>query len=629
MSTNGHPSTVRSWLPRMAAAALALGALLTPGSGAADTTPARGFFQNALNATLPGGGAQTNCADPTILRSATPGDAYWYVYCTSDSLSDADFDATGARRTHLIPAMRSIDLVRFESIGDSFTARPSWAAPGAGLWAPEVVFLNGRYRMYYVVTDVTDDVSGEPGCSSDNAIGVASSDSLAGPWVDSGAPVVPPRRAGGGCNFFWTYDPDVLVTGSSAHLYYGSYYGGLEVRPLSADGLSAPGPATPIAIGNRYEGTNVVARNGFYYLFASASNCCNGPLTGYEVFVARSTSPLGPFVDARGLSIQDAAVGGTPFLTMNGNRWVGPGHNSVFQDASGDWFTVYHAIDRGDPYFAGAIGYTKRPLLMDHVTWSGGWPSVRGGLGPSDTPQPAPRAQTAGQGGPRRGAGNDPQAYLLALDALDASSLPLVAEASDELDGSELSPAWAWVRQPSSGVQMDGSGLQLDTQAADLNGASNNASVLTEAAPAGDYMVETKVTLDVPPGGCCFNYVQAGLVAYAGDDAYVKLVSASIWETRQTEFAVEVPAPQPGFPFYGTSVGAAPGPTTWLRIAKVARGGVDTYVSYTSRDGTSWARGATWTSALGPAPRIGLVAMGGSGFHATFDYVRVYALPAL
>jgi arabinan endo-1,5-alpha-L-arabinosidase len=37
-------------------------------------------------------------------------------------------------------------------------------------------------------------------------------------------------------------------------------------------------------------------------------------------------------------------------------------------------------------------------------------------------------------------------------------------------------------------------------------------------------------------------------------------------------------------------------------------------------------RGGTWTHDLGPDESIGLVAMGGSGFTAYFDYVRVYRL---
>ena len=53
-------------------------------------------------------------------------------------------------------------------------------------------------------------------------------------------------------------------------------------------------------------------------------------------------------------------VGGTPVISMNGNRWVGPGHNTVFVDFSGQWWTIYHAVDRHDPYFTGAVGFTKR-----------------------------------------------------------------------------------------------------------------------------------------------------------------------------------------------------------------------------------------------------------------------------
>jgi arabinan endo-1,5-alpha-L-arabinosidase len=37
-------------------------------------------------------------------------------------------------------------------------------------------------------------------------------------------------------------------------------------------------------------------------------------------------------------------------------------------------------------------------------------------------------------------------------------------------------------------------------------------------------------------------------------------------------------------------------------------------------------RGAVWTHKLGANERIGLVSMGGSGFTAYFDYVRVYEL---
>jgi arabinan endo-1,5-alpha-L-arabinosidase len=59
---------------------------------------------------------------------------------------------------------------------------------------------------------------------------------------------------------------------------------------------------------------------------------------------------------------------------------------------------------------------------------------------------------------------------------------------------------------------------------------------------------------------------------------------------------------------------------------KRTHGGEEQYTAYTSRDGLSWVRGGTWTHELGGDARIGLASMGGSGFTAHFDYVRVYRL---
>jgi arabinan endo-1,5-alpha-L-arabinosidase len=55
-------------------------------------------------------------------------------------------------------------------------------------------------------------------------------------------------------------------------------------------------------------------------------------------------------VDREGNSFFEAAVGGTPFLTMNGNRWIGTGHNTVFTDEAGQWWTIYHAVNQEDPF---------------------------------------------------------------------------------------------------------------------------------------------------------------------------------------------------------------------------------------------------------------------------------------
>jgi arabinan endo-1,5-alpha-L-arabinosidase len=212
-----------------------------------------------------------------------------------------------------------------------------------------------------------------------------------------------------------------------------------------------------------------------------------------------------------------------------------------------------------------------------------------------------------------------------------------VASLSDEFRGSKLDSRWTWIRQPGDGTWSVAMGqFHFDTQQADLYVDSNDASVLTESTPAGDYVVETKARVNVPEDGCCWNYVQAGLVAYGNNDNFIKLVNVSIWNTRQTEFAKEVGPTVPSrYPRYGNTVVGPSGDWTWLRVVKrtVSRGapgglfgGSERYTAYTSHDGITWSRGGSWTHHLGSGAKIGLVSMGGSGFTADFDYVRVYRL---
>jgi len=173
---------------------------------------------------------------------------------------------------------------------------------------------------------------------------------------------------------------------------------------------------------------------------------------------------------------------------------------------------------------------------------------------------------------------------------------------------------------------VSGGSFNMDTQPADLQPQGSNppkaASVLTEPTPAGDYIVDTKVHLNLPPEGCCQNYVQAGLVIYGDNSNYVKLVHVSIFETRQTEFGKHDATG------YGNGVDGAPGDDTYLRIVKTTNSstGEELYRAYTSQDGTHFVRGGVWTHNLGPNARIGLVSMGGSGYTANFDYVHVYQL---
>ncbi|NED96148.1 family 43 glycosylhydrolase [Phytoactinopolyspora alkaliphila] len=341
-----------------------------PGSGVTTQNPISGSFSDTY-------------ADPAVIRGK---DGYWYMYATSDPLHSEPSEFG------LMHVARTLDFADWEYLGTILddADRPGWTTSSSFYWAPDIRYVDGQYMLYYTATDTV----AEPG-EWNFAIGVATAPTPAGPWTDSGGPVVAPRPDGGG-GYFNTIDPALFADDDGTrYLYFGGYHGGLWVTELDDSGTRAVGAPVQVARPDRYEGAFVVKRDGYYYLTASSANCCAGPVTGYSVYAGRSESPLGPFVDHEGVSMLDSRVGGTQVLAQNGNRWIGVGHHAIITDVSGQDHIVYHAIDRDDAWLNQPGGVNRRPALIDRLDWIDGWPVTRAGAGPSDTPQPAPVTASA------------------------------------------------------------------------------------------------------------------------------------------------------------------------------------------------------------------------------------------
>ncbi|MEJ7795445.1 MAG: family 43 glycosylhydrolase [Nocardioides sp.] len=135
---------------------------LTLAPAPAGAAGGRDTYRNPLAPRVPGDGTVDSCADPTVLRGQQPKDEAWYLYCTTDPLNDGDVDENGDLVFHPIPMMRSTDLVNWRYVGDALPEPPSWAAEGAGLWAPDVVYSKAtdRYYLTFVVTDTDDSLRG-------------------------------------------------------------------------------------------------------------------------------------------------------------------------------------------------------------------------------------------------------------------------------------------------------------------------------------------------------------------------------------------------------------------------------------------------------------------------------------
>ncbi|HWT65727.1 MAG TPA: family 43 glycosylhydrolase [Terracidiphilus sp.] len=586
-------------------ASTALAAVVDVTGSAAQT------YSNPLTLILNGSLHGVSCADPAIYKDQTSGVNTWYLYCTSDALYSGD------PNTHYISIYSSSDLVNWTYHGDAFSGLPTWAkGSGAGLWAPAIKYFNGQYYLYYAAS--ASNLAG-----SGSAIGVGTSSSPAGPFVDAGAPAVAPQVATNCCNGAYrsTIDPDEIQdTSGQRYILFGSFTGGIYVRKLSADGLTSDATSEQqIAVDNRYEGGNWWYHDGYYYLFASSTNCCNGPLSGYSVYVGRATTPMGPYTDAAGIGMTAVNPGGTPVLEMNGNSVIGPGGNVVFTDEAGQDYILYHGILAASLYYIGAVGYTARPGFIDAVDWENGWPVTRGGFGPSDAdaPQPMPIAQPGGTSG-----------YVSVLATEDTSRTQLTAF-SDEFNGATLGSQWSSLHQTPV-YQMTGSAYQVSSVAYDPIGSMQNVPMIAETAPSGDYIIETKLDINLPVSGVGPDYAQAGVLLLKDDSNFVRVDLYNNNDTRQIEFIKAETAQQSGYPTWGaTNIGAAligTDVSAWLRIVKRNVDGQEHYTAYSSIDGLTWTRGGTWVHTLGSQAKICLYAGNRSGYTASFDYVRVSTL---
>ncbi len=299
-------------------------------------------------------------ADPTIIRAP---DGSFYLYATQDNWADGHPD-------RLMPIFRSADLVHWTYVGDVFPLPPSWKKGGGGLWAPDISFWGGLYHLFYAYSRW-----GDP----DPGIGLATAASPAGPWEDLGRPVLLSSTIGVDNSI----DPELWVEGASKTLVWGSFHG-IWAAALGADGTSPAGDKVKLA-DNRFEAPLLWKHGAFYYLFLSAGSCCQGALSTYTLYVGRSQSLLGPYVDSRG---RDLRYGGGDVVIFRNDAWVGPGHATLISDDAGTDWLLYHAMPARDPVLPN--GTNRRQGLLDAIRWENGWPVVNNGDGPSWTPQPAP-----------------------------------------------------------------------------------------------------------------------------------------------------------------------------------------------------------------------------------------------
>ncbi len=277
-----------------------------------------------------------------------------------------------------VPIRTSTDLVHWERAGSVFADNlPAWARaefPQArDLWAPDILWWAGEYRLYYSVSSFG---------SQRSAIGLATNRTLdpASPsyhWVDQGQ-VIDSRP---GRDNFNAIDPNVIPNDPAdivrdpqrpwLWLSFGSFWGGIQIVALdAATGKPDParwGPPRTIAArpgDHAIEAPFLYHHDGWYYLFASVDHCCRGASSDYNVVVGRSRTADGVYLDLDGKPLTEG--GGSPVLASMG-AIRGPGHNAVLRLTNGAEVFAHHYYDADDR------GLPK--LQVRRLVWgTDGWP---------------------------------------------------------------------------------------------------------------------------------------------------------------------------------------------------------------------------------------------------------------
>ena len=267
--------------------------------------------------------------------------------------------------------------ILFENVVEELAEVFEWS-DAVGLWANDVVQLeNGLFCMY-------------PNLSRDDSprgsLALATADQIEGPYDSQGLLLQSGmwgQISEDGVNIYDprihpnTVDPDAFHDAEgNLWMIYGSFSGGIFILPMDPETclpLDGHGYGARLIGGNhaRIEGPNILysAQSGYYYMFMSFGGLrTNG---GYNLRVARSLNPNGPYLDALGNNMAD--VQSDPSLplfddasiepyaqklmgshlfrrdigepgTGIGTGYVSPGHNSAYYDEdTGRYMLIFHS----------------------------------------------------------------------------------------------------------------------------------------------------------------------------------------------------------------------------------------------------------------------------------------------
>ncbi|KAJ8111101.1 hypothetical protein OPT61_g6221 [Boeremia exigua] len=207
-------------------------------------------------------------------------------------------------------------------------------APNQDIWAPSISKFANTYYTHYSVSTMG---------SQSSQIGLATADSLFGPWTDHGSLNLPQHPS------YNLIDPSIFQASPTDPLYFtfGSYWSGIQQfslpspdRLMALDGSLARHKDIRTLVTNStaraavVEGAVMHEHEGLYFLFFSVGACCNTPPNlaplgdEYRIAVCRADAVTGPFFDQEGRDCRKS--GGTTVLASHGDVYA-PGGQGIMR----------------------------------------------------------------------------------------------------------------------------------------------------------------------------------------------------------------------------------------------------------------------------------------------------------
>jgi arabinan endo-1,5-alpha-L-arabinosidase len=317
----------------------------------------------AAQQVLPLEGDLTPIHDPTMAREGSN----YYVF------------ATNKYQQKDVPEFCSPDLRTFKFCGNVFEGVPAWAQaeiPAArGIWAPDVKFVQGEFRIYYAVSSFGSNLS-DIGLITNKTLDPKSPDYR---WVDQGKVFGSVKT-----DDYNAIDPNLAIDAEGNQwMSFGSFWSGIKMRRIDPEtGKLDARDSTLYSLASRprtetqkgeIEAPFIIRHGQYYYLFVSYDRCCRGAQSTYRIMVGRSGRITGPYMDKDGKPMME---GGATELLAGNERWRGPGGQSIVQDGDRD-LLVFHT-------YSGTDG--RSFLQISTLSWEDGWPRAGALPGPEKTP---------------------------------------------------------------------------------------------------------------------------------------------------------------------------------------------------------------------------------------------------